>query len=80
MRGVTNQVSNPKSSTACAMALKDIPDTRSADPSLLRMHNILLKTFLAWDKFFTTTGQFSSASDITRPRYLKEVTISRGRP
>ena len=80
IQGVTNQVSDPKSSTACTTALKKNPDTRSANPSLLRIHVILLQTYLAREKFFTTAGHSSSASKITRPRYLKEVTISRGRP
>ena len=38
------------------------------------------QTALARDKFFTTVGQALYASEITRPRYLKEVTISRGHP
>ena len=49
-------------------------------PSLLMIRVILLQTNLAWDKLFTTAGHLSSAAKITRPRYLKEVTISRGRP
>ena len=80
MRGVTTQVSDPKISIVCTMALKNKPDTRGAAPSLLRMHVILLQTALARDKFFTTSGQSSSTTEITRPRYLKEVTISRGHP
>ena len=60
--------------------LKNKPDTRGATPSLLRMRTILLQTVLAWDKFLTNSGQLLSAANITRPRYLKEVTISRGSP
>ena len=41
---------------------------------------ILSHTALDRDKFLTTTGQPSSADEITRPRYYKEVTISRGIP
>ena len=60
--------------------LKNNPDIRGAAPSLLRMHAILLQTALARDKFLTTTGQLLSATEIICPRYLKEVTISRGSP
>ena len=55
-------------------------DTCGAAPSLLRIHIILLQTTLARNKFFTNSVQLSSTTKITRPRYLKEVTISRGRP
>ena len=80
MRGVTTQVYDPKSSTACTMDLKNNPDTRGTDPSLLMMCDILLQTTLSQDKFFTTSGQSLSAADINSTRYLKEVTISRGCP
>ena len=80
MRGVTTQVSDLKSSTACITVFKNNPDTRGATPFLLRMHNILLQTVLAQDKFFTTAGQSFSAAKIIRPRYFNEVTISRGLP
>ena len=79
MWGVTTQVSDPKSSTACTTALKNKPDTRSAAPYRMRMRIILLQTALAREKFFTTAGQSLSSADITCTRYLKEVTISRGR-
>ena len=80
MRGVTTQVSAPKSSTAWTTATKNNPDTCAAAPSLLRMRNILFQNFLARENFFTTAGQLSSTAKITRPSYLKEVTISRGVP
>ena len=80
MRWVTTQVSAPKSSTTWTTALKKKPDTCGATPSLLWMRDILLQTLPARDKFFITSGQSSSASEITRPRHLEEVTISRGRP
>ena len=80
MQGVTTQVSDPKSSTACTTSLKKKPDIRGAAPSLLRMRVILLQTALDRDKFFTTAGQLLSAAKIICPRYLKEVTISRGCP
>ena len=80
MRGVTTQVSNLRSSNACTTALRKNPDTCGASPSLLRIRNILLQTVLNWDNLFTTSGQSLYAAKITRPRYLKEVTISRGRP
>ena len=80
MWGLTTHVSNQKSSTAWTTALKKKPETRGAAPSLLRMRVILLQTDLARDKFLTTSGQSSSAANITCPRYLKEVTISRESP
>ena len=80
MWGVTTQVSEPNISTACITALKKKTDTQGVAPSLMRIRDILLQTFLAWAKFLTTAGQLLSVSDITRPRYFKEVTISRGRP
>ena len=42
MRGVTNQVSAQKSSTAWTMSLKKKPDTCGAAPYLLSMRGILL--------------------------------------
>ena len=80
MRGVTTQVSEPKSNTACTTALKKNPDTCRSAPSLLMILVILLHTVLAHDKFLATSGQFLSAAEITRPRYQKEVTISSGIP
>ena len=80
MQGVTTQVSDLNSSTACTMALKKKRDTHKDSPSLLRMHAIFLHTDLVRDKFLTTANQSLYADYITRPRYLKEVIISRGRP
>ena len=80
MQGVTTQVSDMRISTACTTVLKNNPDTHSTAPSLLRMRGILLQTALVQEKFFTTAGQSSSAANITRPMYLKEVIISRWRP
>ena len=80
MRGVTTQVYDPKSSTACTTALKKKPDTRGTTPSLLRISVILFHTALAWDKLCTIADQSFYAPKITCPRYLKEFTISRGRP
>ena len=77
---VNTQVSNLKISTACTTGLKNKPDTHCASPSLLRIRVILFHTSLARDKFVTTSGKFLSAAKISRPRFLKEVTISRGRP
>ena len=71
MRGVTTQISDPKSSTTYTTALKNNPDTRVAAPSLLRMRVILLQNSLAQDKFLATAVQSSSTANITRPRYLK---------
>ena len=47
MRGVTTQLSDTKSITACTTALKKEPDTRGTAPSLLRMRAILLQSALA---------------------------------
>ena len=62
MRGVTTQVSDPKSSTACTISLKKKPDTRGAAPYVLRMRVILLQTALSRYKFFATAGQPSPAA------------------
>ena len=60
--------------------LKNNPETRGVAPSLQRMHAILLLTVFAQAKFLTTVDHSSYVSEITRPRYLKEVTTSRGCP
>ena len=75
MRGVTTQVSYPKSSTACTTAFK-----RGTALYLLMMRAILLQTALSQDNFLTTSGHSLSAAKITHPSYLKEITISRGGP
>ena len=80
MQRVITQVSNTKSSTTCNTAFKNNPDTRGTAPYLLSRHAIVLQTALDRDKLFTAPGQSSSAAEITLPRYLKDVTISRGRP
>ena len=78
--GVTTQVSDLKSSTTFTTALKNNPDNHGAAPSLLRMLSILLQTDLSRDKLLTTAKKSSSAAVITRPKYLKEVTIFSGHP
>ena len=80
IRGVTTQVSAPKISTNWTTNLKKNQDTRSAALSLLRIIFNLCHTTRALVRFLTTTGQSFSAADITRPKYLKQVTISRGSP
>ena len=80
MRGLTPQISSPMSSIDCIMALKKKPDTRGVTPSLLSICYIPIHTVFAWSNFLTTSGQSSSVAEITHPRYLKEVTISRGAP
>ena len=77
---VTTQVSDPKIRTAFTTDSKNNPYTRSAAPSLMRIHVTLPQNAISQYKFFTTAGQSSSAAKITRTGYLKEVTISRGRP
>ena len=78
--GVTTQVSALKGSTVYITALKKKPNTQGVAPSLRRMCNILLRTVFAQAKLLTNAGQSLSAAEIHHPRYLKEVTISRGRP
>ena len=80
MQGVTTQVYVPKSSTDWTTALDKNPNTRVAAPSLMRIRVILCHTTRALVRFPTTTGQSSSAAEIARPKYLKEVAISRGHP
>ena len=80
MQGVTTQVYYLERRTACTTALKKKIDTRVSDPYLLRILVIPFHTAFARDKFLTTAIQSSSAADITRPRYRKEVIIYRGCP
>ena len=80
MRGLTTQVSCLKIGIACITALKKNPDTQGVTLSLLIIGDILLHTVFARSNLLTTSGQSLSVADITHPRYLKEVTISRGRP
>ena len=80
MRGVTTNVSEPKSKIACTTDLRKNTDTRGSAPSLLMILVIIFHTTLTRDKFLTTSGQPSSANDINRTRYQKEVTISSGCP
>ena len=77
---MTTQVSALKGSTVYITALKKKPNTQGVAPSLRRMCNILLRTVFAQAKLLTNAGQSLSAAEIHHPRYLKEVTISRGRP
>ena len=79
MQGVTTQVYWLNIITACTTDLKKKKDIRSSKPSLLRTI-ILFNTALTREKFLTTARHSSSATDITCPRYWKEVTISRGFP
>ena len=78
MRGVTTQVSAPKSSTGWTTALNKNQDTPGAAPSLLRIRISLCHTACALGRFLTTTDQLFSAAETTCPKYLKDVTISRG--
>ena len=80
MRGVTTQVSKTKSNTAYTTDLKKNLGTRGSAPSLMMILVIFFHTAHTRDKFLTTAGQLSSNANITRPRYQKEVTISRGIP
>ena len=78
MRRNITHVYELKSNTSCTTALNKNPDTRISALSLLRILVILFHTALARDKFLTIAGQLLSDAKITRPRYQKEVTISRG--
>ena len=80
MRWVTTQASKPKRNTSCTTALKKNSKTCGSAPFLMIILVILFHTALAWDKFLTTAGQSSSAAESTRPRYCKEVIISKGHP
>ena len=80
MQGVTTQIYGSKRNTACNIALKKNTDTCGFAPYLLMILAILFHTKLARDKVLTNDFQSSSATKITRPRYRKEVTISRGIP
>ena len=80
MQGVNTHVSTPKSSTEWMTDLKKNTDNRSLTSSLLRILVILLHTARVFVIFRTTYIQSSSTADIILPSYMKEVTISRGRP
>ena len=80
MPGVTTQVSAPKIGTDWTTALKKNSDTRGAAPYLLRIRITLCHTTRTLSRFMSTAGHSSSAAEITHPKYLKEVTISRWRP
>ena len=59
--------------------LRKNPDTRGAPPSLLRMFVNLCHNTRTFARFLNTAGKSFSIAEITRPKYLKDVTISRGR-
>ena len=56
-RGLTTQVSPPKSIAAYITALKKNPDNRGVTPYLVSMYDILFHTIFAQAKFLTTAGQ-----------------------
>ena len=80
MLGVTHPGLRSKDQHLLHYGFKENPDTRGSALSLLRIIVILFNTALVFDKFMTTAGQLLSAAKITRPRYQKEVTISKGSP
>ena len=80
MRGLTTHVSAPNISTNSTASLNKNMYTHGADPYLLIIRIILHHTTCALARFLTTTDQSSSATEITRPNYLKEFTISRLHP
>ena len=78
MQGVTTQVSAPKISTDWTTDLNKNTDTRGASYSLMIILGNSHHASLAFPRFCTTSAQSLSAAEITCPKYLKEVTISRG--
>ena len=80
MWGVTTQNSASKSNTNWMMDLKKYPETCGLAPYLLSIFDILHNTIRAFTKFNTTVINSSSATNITLPCYLKDVTILRGGP
>ena len=71
MKGLTTQVSEPKSNTACTTDLKKNPDTLDSAPSLIRIPIVFFHTTLAQEKFLTTSCQSLSAAKITLNSYRK---------
>ena len=80
MRGVNTQVCALKISTDWATDLNKNPDTRGAAPYFLIILVNLQHTACVLARFWTNAGQSLSATETTCPKYLKEVTISRGHP
>ena len=80
MQWVNTQVSATNISTTYITSLRNNTDTGGVATFPLRMSDILLHTVFARYKLLTTAGQSLSVAKITRPRYFKEVTISRGHP
>ena len=58
--------------------LRENPDTRGLAPSLISILDIICHIIRAFTRFWTTSGQSSSAAYITLPRYLNYFTVSRG--
>ena len=77
---LTTHVSAPNINTDWMTDLKKNPDTRSLARSLLMILDVLLQTARALVRFWITSGQSSSADNITLPSYFKYRTISRVRP
>ena len=80
MQGVRTHIREPKSSTAWTTDLKNIPTTLGLAPSRPRIRVSRAKLFCAFFMFPINYGQFFSTVVKTRPRYLKEVTISSNLP
>ena len=78
--GVTTGVSLSKISTDCTMELKKKTDTLGAVTSILIIFVNLRHTARVLARLLTTAGQSLSSAEITIPKYLKEVTVSRGCP
>ena len=80
MRGFITHVSDPKTITARTTALEKIPETLRLSPSRPRIFVTRVQLFRAIFSYLTTVGHSLQVADETRPRYLKEVTISSGLP
>ena len=70
MQGVSNHVSDPKSSTVCTTAFKNIPETLGLSTSRTRILVLRYQLFQNFLRFPTTAGQSSSAAVKTRSIYL----------
>ena len=78
MQGVTTHVSDPKSSTACTTALKNIPNYLGFAPYLTKILDRHAHIFFDISRFPTTAGQLLSEAIIIRPKHLKYVADSSG--
>ena len=74
MRGFITHISDPKRSTACTTALKNILDTLGFAPSLPKIIDNRTYLVLKLCRFLTNSGQESSNDTMIRPRYFNDIT------